>query len=110
MTRAALPAERTHWVCERAHAVGFELCGVAPVALENAAKDGSANGSEAANGSQAEQFPELAHLPEWLASGYAGEMDYLRDPRRADPRLVLDGAQSLIVVALNYNSALPYST
>jgi epoxyqueuosine reductase len=37
-------------------------------------------------------------------------MEYLEDPRRKDPRLVLDGARSLIVVALNYNDAEPYST
>jgi epoxyqueuosine reductase len=81
-------AEQTQWICERARAVGFDLCGVAPVdALE-----------------------ELAHLPDWLERGYAGEMNYLRDPRRADPRLVLDGARSLIVVALNYNTQHPYST
>ena len=53
---------------------------------------------------------ELARIPEWLERGYAGEMDYLRDPRRADPRLVLDGARSLIVVALNYDTEQPYST
>lgn len=80
--------EKTRWICDRARAVGFDLAGVAPVdALE-----------------------ALAHLPEWLERGYAGEMEYLRDPRRADPRLVLEGARSLIVVALNYNSPQPYST
>ena len=52
----------------------------------------------------AESFPELDRLPEWLARGYGGEMNYLHDPRRADPRRVLEGARSLIVVALNYNS------
>jgi epoxyqueuosine reductase len=82
------PAERTAWVCERARSLGFDLCGVAdPNALA-----------------------ELARLPEWLARGYAGEMNYLRDPRRADPALVLEGVRSLIVVALNYNSPQPYST
>ena len=40
-------------------------------------------------------FEELAHLPEWLARGYAGEMNYLSDTRRGNPRLVLDGARSL---------------
>jgi|ERR1700735_500056 epoxyqueuosine reductase len=95
-------AERTSWVCARARAIGFDLCGVAKIAP--AARAGASRGSF--DGA----FEELAHLPEWLALGYAGEMNYLRDPRRADPRLVLDGAQSLIVVALNYNSPLPYST
>ncbi len=80
-------AERTTCVCERARSIGFDLCGIAdPDALN-----------------------ELAHLPEWLARGYAGEMKYLHDPRRADPKLVLPGMRSLIVVALNYNSPQPHS-
>ena len=36
-------------------------------------------------------------------------MNYLRDARRGDPRQVLEGARSLIVVGLNYNSQQPYS-
>ena len=88
MTEIATRTEQTRWICGQARAAGFDLCGVAPVG----------------------EFDELAHLPEWLARGYAGEMNYLRDPRRADPNLVLEGARSLIVVALNYNSAHPYST
>jgi epoxyqueuosine reductase len=81
-------AERTRWISHQARALGFDLCGVGLVdALE-----------------------ELAHLPEWLERGYAGEMDYLRDPRRTDPRNVLAGARSLIVVALNYNTQHPNST
>jgi epoxyqueuosine reductase len=85
---AMMAAERTRWIRDRARAVGFDLCGVAPVdALE-----------------------ELVHLPEWLVRGYAGEMNYLGDPRRADPRRVLEGARSLIVLALNYNTQRPYST
>ena len=79
---------RTRWVCEQARELGFDLCGVAP----------------------AHAFKELANGPTWLDRGYAGEMGYLRDPRRSDPRAVLEGARSLIVVALNYNSAQPYST
>jgi epoxyqueuosine reductase len=81
-------AELTRWVCERARAIGFDLCGVAP----------------------ASSPAELGRVPEWIARGYAGEMSYLRDPRRADPQLVLQGARSLIVVALNYNAPQPYST
>ena len=82
------PEERTRWVCEQARAVGFDLCGV----------------------SLPEQLEELALLPEWLERGYAGEMEYLHDSRREDPRRVLEGTRSLIAVALNYNSAAPYST
>lgn len=81
-------AARTRWICEQARELRFDLCGVAP----------------------AEAFAELANYTDWLERGYAGEMEYLRDARRADPRQVLDGARSLIVVALNYNSAQPYST
>ena len=80
-----LAAEHTLWVCDRSKAEGFDLCGVAPIAPDIV-------------------FPELARLPEWLARGYAGEMRYLHDPRRADPHQVLDGARSLVVVALNYNA------
>lgn len=97
-------AERTAWICAQAHAIGFDLCGVAPIATA------SPTLSKPSQSSYGETFEELAYLPEWLARGYAGEMDYLQDPRRADPRLVLEGAQSMIVVALNYNSPLPYST
>ena len=81
-------AGRTRWICEQARGVGFDLCSVAP----------------------ADAFPELAQVPTWLESGHAGEMNYLRDERRVDPRLALAGARCLIVVALNYNSPQPYST
>jgi epoxyqueuosine reductase len=81
-------SERTRWICDRARHAGFDLCGVAPV----------------------EGWNELGHFPEWLARGYEGEMHYLRDERRGDPRLVLSGARSMVVVALNYNSPHPYST
>ncbi len=92
------PAEQTRWIGERARAFGFDLCGVASMAGQ---KPGSAAVSGAAS---TESFPELGRLPEWLRRGYGGAMNYLHDPRRADPRRVLEGARSLIVVALNYNS------
>lgn len=46
---------------------------------------------------------------EWLAQGMHGEMAWLaRDPhRRADPRIVLPGCRSVVVVALNYLSETP---
>jgi epoxyqueuosine reductase len=81
-------AGRTRWICAQAYGAGFDLCGVAP----------------------ADAFPELAQVSAWLEQGHAGEMNYLRDERRVDPRLALAGARSLIVVALNYNSPQPYST
>src|SRR5277367_4895587 len=81
-------AARTRWICEQARELGFDLCGVAP----------------------ADAFPELAQVSTWLESGNAGEMNYLSDARRVDPRLALDGARSFIVVALNYNEPQPYST
>src|SRR5271155_5183699 len=81
-------AARTRWICEQARELGFDLCGVAP----------------------ADAFPELAQFSVWLEQGHAGEMNYLSDARRVDPRLALDGARSLIVVALNYNAPQPHST
>ena len=96
------PAERTRWISERARAAGFELCGVVAVPEEP--------GAAATAQASALAFDELRHLPEWLARGYAGEMKYLHDPRRAHPRLVLDSARNLIVVALNYNAPHSRST
>jgi epoxyqueuosine reductase len=75
-------------ILELARAAGFDLCGVAPAA----------------------DFPELAKLEEWLARGHAGEMRYLSNPRRASPALAMPGARSVIVCALNYNTAFPPST
>jgi epoxyqueuosine reductase len=77
----------TAWIGERASGLGFSLCGVAPL----------------------ERFPEHAAFEEWLERGYGGAMGYLTDPRRRDPARVLAGARSVIVCALNYNTAHPYS-
>jgi epoxyqueuosine reductase len=78
------------WIIERAKTLGFELCGVVHA--------------------DAAKFPELANFAEWLERGYAGEMNYLEDPRRAEPALVMHDVRSVIVCALNYNTAHPYST
>ncbi|HEV2298072.1 MAG TPA: tRNA epoxyqueuosine(34) reductase QueG [Candidatus Acidoferrales bacterium] len=83
-----LPPEKTQKLVEHASALGFELCGVTPAA----------------------DFAESRRFPEWLARGYAGEMKYLHDPRRASPEHVLAGVRSVIVCALNFNAPLPYST
>src|ERR1700704_5235181 len=73
---------------QRAAALGFSLCGVV----------------------RAESFPELEQMRDWLERGYAGEMRYLNDPRRSDPRSAMDGIRSVIVCALNYNTDRPRST
>jgi epoxyqueuosine reductase len=69
---------------QHAAELGFDLCGIAPAA----------------------DFPELKFLPEWLARGYAGEMEYMRKSaeRRADIRNVLPTAKSVIVTATIYNT------
>jgi len=77
-----------------ARAAGFDLVGVAAV----------------------QNFPELARFPTWIAAGHAGEMKYLesRDEggqlRRASLKSVFPWARSVIVCAMNYNTAHPYST
>jgi epoxyqueuosine reductase len=47
---------------------------------------------------------EGAQLRQWLAGNFHGEMSYMaRDPaQRADPRLLLASAKSVVCVALNY--------
>ena len=73
---------------------GFELAGIAAVS----------------------DFPELARFPEWISAGRAGEMKYLESRsdqgnlRRASLRPVFPWARSVIVCAVNYNTAQPYST
>ena len=71
------------WIVEQAKSLGFDLCGVV----------------------RADKFPELQNTPDWLDRGYAGEMRYLNDPRRSDPRTAMPQIRSVIVCALNYNTA-----
>jgi epoxyqueuosine reductase len=76
------------WITERAKVLGFDDCGVV----------------------RANKFPELEQFGEWLERGYAGEMKYLENPRRPNPSLAMKDLRSVIVCALNYNTAHPYST
>lgn len=64
--------------------LGFDLCGIAP----------------------AHAFPELSFLSEWIARGYAGEMDYMEKSAhvRADIRNFLPSARSVIVMGTVYNT------
>ena len=85
--------ELTTHVKQAAAEAGFELAGVAPVA----------------------DFSELDYFPQWIADGYAGEMKYLeaRDAsgnlKRANLGRVAPWARSVVVCAMNYNTAQPYS-
>jgi epoxyqueuosine reductase len=55
--------------------------------------------------------PGIARFDEWLTAGYAGQMHYLADRREAyvDPQNVLDGARSIVMLAMNYRTAEPTS-
>ncbi len=96
--------EKTEWLVRRARAAGFDLCGVAPLDAD------IFSSPNVLDISKRDRFGELRHLPQWLARGYAGEMKYLHDARRSDPRAVLPGARSVIVTAVNYHSPRPLST
>ncbi|HQE93195.1 MAG TPA: tRNA epoxyqueuosine(34) reductase QueG [Anaerolineae bacterium] len=55
--------------------------------------------------------PTWAAYQEWLAHGYAGDMDYLARPdavtRRADPRNILPETRTVLVIAASYAGAPP---
>jgi epoxyqueuosine reductase len=73
---------------ERALIAGFDLVGIAPAVPGR----------------------DLEFAQQWLERGYGGEMRYLHNPKRQDPRSVLPSAKSVICVGLLYNTARPYST
>src|SRR4051795_2053806 len=79
--------EITYALKRCARDLGFSLCGICPAVAP----------------------PGAARLDEWLAAGYAGEMNYLADRREAyaDPNRVLDGVRSIVMVAMNYRTAEP---
>lgn len=81
------PEEITQQLKARAAELGFTLSGVCPAASP----------------------PGVARLDQWLAAGYAGQMHYLADRRDAyaDPRRVLEGARSIMMLAVNYRTEEP---
>ncbi len=93
-TRKYSAAEISVAVKEAALAAGFELAGMTPV----------------------RDFAELSYFPEWIASGRAGEMKYMEarhengQLKRSSLASTFPWARSVIVCAINYNSAQPYST
>src|SRR5580692_13198392 len=86
--------EITAIVMRAATEAGFDLVGVTP----------------------ANDAPELEYFPRWVAEGHAGEMKYMeaRDEqgrlKRASLAHAAPWARSVVVCALNYNTAQPYST
>src|SRR5438067_1609661 len=82
LTAAAIKAQ--------ARRLGFDACGVGPVA----------------------GHPKLTSYDEWLARGYAGEMGYLAGSadKRSDVRKILPSARSVVVTGTIYNTGRPYST
>src|SRR6476660_3846366 len=80
-------AELTTLLKRRASELGFSLSGVCPAIAP----------------------PGAARLDDWIAAGYAGQMQYLADRREAysDPNRVLDGVRSVVMLAMNYRTAEP---
>lgn len=75
--------KNTLLVKEKARALGFDHCGIA----------------------KAEQLTEDAYrLEQWLKQGMHGSMHYMENyfDKRIDPRLLVEGAQSVITLLLNY--------
>jgi epoxyqueuosine reductase len=86
--------EITAVIKQAAYDAEFDLVGIAPV----------------------RDFSELDHFPKWITDGYAGEMKYMEAKdeagrlKRASLRSAIPWARSVIVCAINYNTAQPYST
>ncbi|HLY62957.1 MAG TPA: tRNA epoxyqueuosine(34) reductase QueG [Terriglobia bacterium] len=74
-------------VKKHAKDAGFDLVGIAPV----------------------DAHEGLKFSRQWVERGFGGEMRFLDNPKRDDPRRVLPSAQSVICVGLIYNADLPYS-
>jgi epoxyqueuosine reductase len=87
-------ADITAVITNAATDAGFDLVGVAPV----------------------DDVAELEYFSRWIAKGHAGEMKYLeaRDEqgrlKRASLAHAAPWARSVVVCAINYNTAQPYST
>ena len=89
-----MPTDVRTRIQQFAREAGFDLCGIAPV----------------------RDFHELHIFPEWIADGRHGEMKYMEarneaaELKRASLANVAPWARSVIVCAINYNTAQPYST
>jgi epoxyqueuosine reductase len=86
---ALAPEALADWLKAEARRQGFDLAGI----------------------TSAEPPPHLDDFTAWLEAGRHGEMGYLASERgraaRADPRTLLPGCQSILVLAANYAAAAP---
>lgn len=76
-------SHHTSLIKSRAHQLGFMYCGISKATfLED----------------------EAPKLEQWLKNGYQGKMDYMNNhfDKRLDPRLLVDGAKSVVSLLLNY--------
>lgn len=73
----------TRYIKDAVLAAGFDACGIAPVAPLTA---------------------ETRRLKQWLAAGYQADMSYMEryTDKRENPARLLDNAQSVVVMLLNY--------
>lgn len=86
-TEEHIKIERTQRIKAKAEALGFISCGIA----------------------KAEFLEEEApRLEQWLTNNYQGEMSYMANhfDMRLDPRLLVEGAKSVISLAYNYYQEL----
>jgi epoxyqueuosine reductase len=69
-------------------------------------------GFDIAGVASAEPPAELAFFAQWIARGHAGSMDYLtaQAEKRSDLRAAFPWARSVVSVALQYDTPVPYST
>ena len=73
----------TQFIKNEAHKLGFQFCGISKAAfLEE----------------------EAPRLEKWLKNGFHGEMSYMENhfDKRLDPRILVEGARSVISLSLNY--------
>ena len=81
------PSDLTQRLKEHARGLGFDQVGVCP----------------------AVSLPANDRLREWLANGYHGEMTYLETRADAyqDPKSILSGVRSIVMLGLNYRTREP---
>jgi epoxyqueuosine reductase len=88
-----VPIHLSNRIQQLAREAGFDLCGIAPV----------------------REFAELDVFPAWIADGRHGEMKYMEarneaaELKRAKLANAAPWARTVIVCAINYNTAQPYS-